>query len=279
MPRYERFDAGDPCWVELATSDPRGSASFYASVLGWSLQDMGPESGHYHLIAAGPLEDGGQATVGGLGAAEPGQRTSWIVYFNAPDLTAAHTRALEAGAASLVGPDAVMEQGSMALLADRQGATFGLWQPAGRLGFDAWGEPGTAAWFELHTTVLDEATEFYATVTCLVPHPMSGTPEFRYNQFAPRRGGADARFGAFEETSGGGQAAGERMRDRPRNGLCTSSRHPSTRRRRGPPASGLRYAVSPPIPHSAGWRTSSIPSERDSASSRLAQAATSERGS
>lgn len=208
MPRYERFDAGDPCWVELATSDPRGSASFYASVLGWSLQDMGPESGHYHLIAAGPLEDGGQATVGGLGAAAPGQRTSWIVYFNAPDLTAAHTRALEAGAASLVGPDAVMEQGSMALLADRQGATFGLWQPAGRRGFDAWGEPGTTAWFELHTTVLDEATEFYATVTGLVPHPMSGTPEFRYNQFAPRRGGADARFGAFEETSGGGQAAG-----------------------------------------------------------------------
>ncbi|WP_146077790.1 VOC family protein [Pseudoclavibacter sp. AY1F1] len=200
MPRYERFDAGDPCWVELATSDPRGSASFYASVLGWSLQDMGPESGHYHLITAGPLDDGDQATVGGLGAADPGQRASWIVYFNAPDLAAAHSRALEAGATALVGPDIVMEQGSMALLADRQGATFGLWQQAGRRGFDAWGESGTTAWFELHTTELDAATEFYGTVSGLVPHPMADTPEFRYNQFAPQPGGVDARFGAFEQS-------------------------------------------------------------------------------
>lgn len=201
MPRYERFDAGDPCWVELATSDPRGAASFYASVLGWSLQDMGPESGHYHLIAAGPLEDGGQATVGGLGTAEPSQRTSWIVYFNTPDLAAVHERASEAGATSLIGPEKVMEQGSMALLADRQGVTFGLWQPNGRRGFDAWGEPGTTAWFEVHTTELDEATEFYATVTGLTPHPMSDTPEFRYTQFGPQAGGVDARFGAFEDAT------------------------------------------------------------------------------
>ena len=207
MPRYERFDAGDPCWVELATSDPRGSASFYASVLGWSLQDMGPASGHYHLIAAGPLEDGGRATVGGLGAAEPGQRTSWIVYFNAPDLAAAHERASEAGATSLIGPDKVMEQGSMALLADREGATFGLWQPGGRRGFDAWGEPGTTAWFELHTAQLDDATDFYATVTGLVPHPMSDSPALRYNQFCPQAGGVDARFGAFEEASGRGRGS------------------------------------------------------------------------
>ncbi|WP_371030898.1 VOC family protein [Pseudoclavibacter sp. JSM 162008] len=204
MPRYERFDAGDPCWVELATSDPRGSASFYSAVLGWTLEDMGPESGHSHLIEAGPLPDGGSAVVGGLGAAESGQRTSWIVYFAAPDIEAAHARALGAGASSLVDPSDVLDQGRMALLADRQGATFGLWQPGGRRGFDAWGEPGTTAWFELHTTELDEATEFYAAATGFDPHPMAGPPEFRYTQFGPRPGGEDARFGAFEESAGSG---------------------------------------------------------------------------
>ncbi|MBF4459899.1 VOC family protein [Pseudoclavibacter sp. VKM Ac-2867] len=201
MPRYEHFDEGDPCWVELATPDPLGSASFYASVLGWSLRDMGPESGHYHLISAGPLPDGRPATVGGLGAAEPGERSSWIVYFNAPDLDAVRERALQAGASSVAGPEAVMEQGSMALLSDPQGVTFGLWQPAGRRGFDAWGEPATTAWFEFHTTRLQAATGFYAAVTGFESHPMVDSPEFRYTQFGPQPGGVDARFGALEAST------------------------------------------------------------------------------
>ncbi len=48
--RTERWPAGTPCWVDLATPDLAAAREFYGALLGWSFVDVGPEFGGYlHL--------------------------------------------------------------------------------------------------------------------------------------------------------------------------------------------------------------------------------------
>jgi predicted enzyme related to lactoylglutathione lyase len=61
-------------------------------------------------------------------------------------------------------PMVVGENGSSTMLKDPGGATVGAWQPNQQKGFEVTGEPGTPAWFELHTRAYEPTVAFYRDV-------------------------------------------------------------------------------------------------------------------
>jgi predicted enzyme related to lactoylglutathione lyase len=68
----------------------------------------------------------------------------------------------------------------MAYATDPGGAGIGIWQPGTHQGFGVLGEPGTPAWFELHTRDYDAAVAFYRDAFGWDTHVASDTEEFRY---------------------------------------------------------------------------------------------------
>jgi predicted enzyme related to lactoylglutathione lyase len=149
VPQREEAPIGAPCWIDLFTSDPDKSRSFYGELFGWTSQEAGAEYGGYinfskdGLPVAGAMRDadGGQVLV----------------------------PAMDVG-----------EQGTMALVTDAGGAAIGIWQPGVHRGFGIHGEPGTPAWFELFTRDYDASVEFYRQVFGWDTHVAGDTPEFRY---------------------------------------------------------------------------------------------------
>jgi len=74
----------------------------------------------------------------------------------------------------------ITQNGSFAMIKDPGGSVIGAWQPNEVKGFEVTGEPGTPAWFELHTGSYDDAVSFYRDVFGWDTHAMSDTDEFRY---------------------------------------------------------------------------------------------------
>ena len=119
----------------------------------------------------------------------------WSVYLATADAEATVARAVEHGGQVMVPAMDVMTLGRMAVVVDVGGAVIGMWQPGEHRGFGIIGEPGTPAWFELHTRDYDAAVDFYRDVFGWKTQVESDTPEFRYTtldvgdeQFAGRHG-------------------------------------------------------------------------------------------
>src|SRR5260370_42151565 len=47
VPQREEAPIGAPCWIDLFTSDPDKSRSFYEQLFGWTSEDTGEEYGGY----------------------------------------------------------------------------------------------------------------------------------------------------------------------------------------------------------------------------------------
>lgn len=176
MPSRETFRDGMPCWIDLTSSDPGKSGEFYSRLLGWEVEDMGPDYGHYTKF----LKEG--QAVAGLSGKPEGSAfpDGWITYFAAGDVRALTEKAALAGAEILVAPFAVSDQGSVAHLADPSGATFGLWQGDKLRGFGLHSETGAAVWHELSTRLYRQCTDFYASVFGWELQVESDTDDFRY---------------------------------------------------------------------------------------------------
>jgi uncharacterized protein len=168
--------SGAPCWVDLYTSDPARSRAFYGELFGWTAEEAGEEYGGYvnfskdGLLVAGCMRNDGQS----------GSPDVWSVYLATDDAKATVDEAQANGGGVVVPAMDVGDLGTMAVLTDAGGAVIGAWQPGLHRGFGTTGQPGTPAWFELHTRDYEASVDFYRTVFGWDAHPMSDTPEFRY---------------------------------------------------------------------------------------------------
>lgn len=158
MPGPDELVPGAPAWVDLSTTDVAAASAFYTTVFGWEVDDTVDEYGGYRLFTHAGRR------VAGVGVRtdddpSPSHWTMFLLTFNA-----ATTGELiaEAGGTVLFEPTAVPEMGVMGMAIDATGAVVGYWQPGGMEGFDAFGEPGTATWFELAASDFDAAERFYA---------------------------------------------------------------------------------------------------------------------
>nr|BFD81568.1 VOC family protein [Streptomyces sp. Xyl84] len=186
-----RYVDGAPNWIDVATPDIDGARSFYAGLFGWDFRSAGPDAGGY-----GFFQLDGRVVAGGMQVTAEQVPPSWTVYFRCGDAQATAKAAEEAHGRVLVGPVDVMDQGRVALLADRAGVTFGLWQPGQRKGLDAAGEPGSLCWVELYTPDLAAAAAFYHRVLGLETSAVS-FPGGSYTCANPAAGGEEAMFGGI----------------------------------------------------------------------------------
>lgn len=114
---------GNPCWYEFTSGNSPAAAEFYGKVLGWQSQDSGLPGFDYLLAKSG------DDMVAGLANADGDEPPHWLIYFAVDDCDASVQQALKAGAKVLDGPTDIPKTGRYAIIADPQGARFGILQP------------------------------------------------------------------------------------------------------------------------------------------------------
>jgi uncharacterized protein len=174
MPKRDSAPLGAPCWIDLFTTDPSASKTFYGELFGWTAEDAGPEYGNYInfskdgvAVAGGMQNDGSMPDV-------------WSVYLATGDAQATTDKAQAEGGQVMVAPMDVGTLGTMVVLTDPGQAAIGAWQPRDFPGFGVWGEDGTPWWFELLTRDYDAVVRFYERVFGWDTHVLSDADDFRY---------------------------------------------------------------------------------------------------
>lgn len=160
---------GSPCWYELASARGgfQAAQDFYAHVLGWTIRDSGMEGFDYRLAAAGDDLAAGMMEMPADVADMP---PFWMVYFAVDDAVDAVARIAAAGGRVHRDVAAIPGTGRFALLADPQGAAFGILEPApmeegdDRDGAFRQSKPGHAHWHELMSPDPVTGFDFYAGI-------------------------------------------------------------------------------------------------------------------
>jgi predicted enzyme related to lactoylglutathione lyase len=161
MPTVERFEPGEFCWIELATSNQDAAKSFYSALFGWTVRDVptGPKNVYSLLELQGRVAAGAFAISPSESAA--GVPPHWHLYIAVLGADEAAKRAGELGAKVMEGPFDVMDRGRAALIQDPTGAYFSVWQAKNRIGIGVTGEPGAFCWADLNTPDQARAKTFY----------------------------------------------------------------------------------------------------------------------
>lgn len=148
-----------PGWFDIGT-DTDAAKAFYTSLFGWEAQEAGPpeESGGYGFF----LSDG--KMVAGYGPQQNPGPPFWTTYVVVDSAEGIAKKVEAAGGSVVMPPMAVMEQGTMAVFADHQGAFISVWQSGEHTGAQAVREPRAFTWTELNTRDLDGSKAFYASV-------------------------------------------------------------------------------------------------------------------
>jgi predicted enzyme related to lactoylglutathione lyase len=148
---------GAPCWVSLTARDLRVTQAFYQAVLGWQWRSarLGDQFKVAHVD--------GVPVAGVAAVASMWQIASaWTPYFAVASADEAVARVQERGGTTAVGPIS-LPPGRAALLADRDGAVFGIWEGKLVTGWEDWRQ-AAPAFVRLHTRNAFDAAIFYGEV-------------------------------------------------------------------------------------------------------------------
>lgn len=195
MPTRESAPVGAPCWLDVMSSDPERTRSFYCDLFGWDADEPNPDFGGYFNFSKD-----GVRVAGGMPQMEPeaGIPDMWSIYLASDDAEATVAKATAAGAPVFVPPQAIADLGTMAVMGDPGHATIGLWQPGLHTGFGIFNESDTPAWFELHTRDYEASIAFYRDVFGWETDTVSDDPEFRYTTLGV---GDDALAGIMDSSA------------------------------------------------------------------------------
>lgn len=165
---------GKPCWFELSTSDLDAAARFYQALFGWQIGSSEMPGMDYRLARSGEDMVAGLMD---LSACPDGTPPNWLIYFDGDSADDTARATASAGGRVLREPADVPGVGRFAVLADPQGAVFGVLQPdlsaldpATRARLDAGEEMGAwnqdkaghGNWIELMSTDPEAGFAFYA---------------------------------------------------------------------------------------------------------------------
>jgi predicted enzyme related to lactoylglutathione lyase len=126
--------AGDPpdvlaipggwIWSSLIARDPDRDAAFYQALFGYELHDVPAQDGRQHFILS---SDGyARASANGLPADKPDRPSHWLNFVRVANVADAVAKASSLGGSVLVEPHMDRHGGRIAVLADPQGARFGV---------------------------------------------------------------------------------------------------------------------------------------------------------
>jgi uncharacterized protein len=107
--------------LELHTDDLQGACATYAQMCEWDSEQLQSESGEYTALALGGRVAGGIVQC-------PVPRAMWLPYVQVREIRAATARAVELGAAVLLGPREG-PAGWRAVVSTIAGGEIAFWQP------------------------------------------------------------------------------------------------------------------------------------------------------
>jgi predicted enzyme related to lactoylglutathione lyase len=113
---------GSFCWADLNTPDPATAAKFYNQVFGWQISE--DKDGYSHI-------KNGDTNIGGIPSVRPNNPrvpAHWMAYFLTSDCKGLAAKAKQLGARAMLEPMLMENVGTIAILADPQGAVFALYQ-------------------------------------------------------------------------------------------------------------------------------------------------------
>ncbi len=171
--RTSPWPQGVPCWVDLAVPEVGAVSSFYAEVLGWSIESTGDEYGGYVIAHV----DG--AATAGIGPQQAGGPAAWTLYLATDDADHTADAIGRHGGKVLLAPSEVGPVGRMLVAADPTGAVFGVWQAAEHIGAGLVNEPGGLVWEDLRSPDPEMARAFYRSVFGYQTEPVPAAgPDF-----------------------------------------------------------------------------------------------------
>jgi len=146
-------------WGELLADNVEAEKTFYREVFGWQYESYGTGTDAYALIRAN-----GRPIAGIVHYAKPAdavRSARWLALMSVPDAARAAQQAAASGGKVLVPAKTLPGRGEMAVLADPEGALFGVIHSASGDPLDAF--PSDNAWFWLELWAKDAArmAEFY----------------------------------------------------------------------------------------------------------------------
>jgi predicted enzyme related to lactoylglutathione lyase len=143
-------------WQELIVRDTAAAVAFYSKVVGWRTQTP-PAMPDYTVFTAG------STGVAGLQHLSGDAKPHWLPYLGVQDVDETAAAAVRLGGKLLQAPFDLSNGGRIAVVADPQGAPFGLHHsnqpgpaPSASPG------PGEFSWQELATTDYEAAFRFYS---------------------------------------------------------------------------------------------------------------------
>jgi predicted enzyme related to lactoylglutathione lyase len=158
----ETYPAGVPCWVDTDQPDVEAALEFYGGLFEWEFDERTPDGTDLRYFAAQVRGH----DVAGVGTKADGDTTptAWNFYVavESADSTAAKISA--AGGDVVMDPFDVGDAGRMAVVADRSGAVFCVWEAKATPGAALVNEPNTWSFNELQTREPEEARSFYGEV-------------------------------------------------------------------------------------------------------------------
>lgn len=156
-----QYTPGEVIWRELITPNPEAAASFYKSLFGWEIRNVGTKKTPYWLI-----ENNGMP-IGGIVQLPPSTRTAtgeWICSVSVSAVDDISTAATGNGATIVLKPTDFDGRGRTAVFKDPQGAPIAVLRSAS-------GDPAKKEavengwlWQELWSTDVAGSEKFYSTV-------------------------------------------------------------------------------------------------------------------
>lgn len=116
-------ESGAMVWNELATNDTDKAKEFYTELLGWKSEDMNVGGIDYTVFMNGEKMAGGMVTMQEEWCDMP---PVWFVYFAVDDCDAIAERTSSLGGKVVSPPENLEGVGTMAMMADSQGALFAV---------------------------------------------------------------------------------------------------------------------------------------------------------
>jgi predicted enzyme related to lactoylglutathione lyase len=148
---------GAPCWVSLTTRDQETAEAFYSAVLGWQWRSA-KLGDRFRMAVVDETPVAGIAAVATMWQ----MAVAWTPYFAVPSADEAVARAQERGGTAAVGPLS-FPPGRAALLADRDGATFGIWEGELVANWENW-RRAAPTFIRLHTRDAFDSAIFYGEI-------------------------------------------------------------------------------------------------------------------
>jgi predicted enzyme related to lactoylglutathione lyase len=145
-------------WADLVTDDALVAQKFYTELFGWKFYDYGG-----YLV--GRNDD---RPMCGMfqrpRPTEPNAKPRWFGYISVANVARAEQAVTKAGGKVLAAPKKMPDRGEQAVLADAEGAMFGVVKSSSGDPEDFLADPGDWIWIQLLSRDARKAAEFYQAV-------------------------------------------------------------------------------------------------------------------